>query len=354
MIEMVLPQFGMGMADGTITIWHKAEGDVVRQGEPLCDVEAAKTTVEVGAPCDGILQQILVPSGTNVPVNTVIAVIGAVGAEPLPMPSEPERAPEPSSPAAATPPVPAKSAPPAQRSVPERPGGGPQIEPRARRAARERGLDLSAIVGSGPGGRIIEEDVLRTMQPTPMSPVAVPVEAPIAAPASALPSAPSNSAPVFQVLRMRCDGAPLTALLDAVGDVAGTCISLQTVLVKAAAGALAEAGLAGLPVCLRDEDGALLAVSDALALSASALEGRFLPAETAGAFLVIEPLAKEGLKDAARFDPACAASLSFSVLPAGELVVVLVVSGPAMSRADAGRFLVALRDRLEQPLAILA
>ncbi|WP_298287271.1 biotin/lipoyl-containing protein [Novosphingobium sp.] len=343
MIEMVLPQFGMGMADGTITIWHKAVGDAVRQGEPLCDVEAAKTTVEVGAPCDGVLLQIIVPSGTNVPVNTVIAVIGSVGAEPLPVPTERVRAAEPSNPAATPVPDPAKSAPPAPRPAPERPGRGPQIEPRARRAARERGLDLAVIQGSGPGGRITEEDVLRAVQPT----------APIAALGSATPSAPHNAAPVFQVLRARCDGSSLTALLDAVAVAAGMRISLQTLLVKAAAGALCEAGLASLPVCRRDEDGALLSVSEPLEFSTSALEGRFGPAEIAGACLVIEPLVDGGMEEAARFDPACAASLSVSVLPAGELLLVLVVSEPAMPYADARCLLGALRKRLEQPLAIL-
>ena len=191
------------------------------------------------------------------------------------------------------------------------------------------------IQGSGPGGRITEEDVLQAMQPA----------APIAVPASATPSPPFNAAPVFQVLRMRLDGAPLTALLDAVADAGGTRVSLQTVLVKAAARALAEAGLASLPVCRRDEDGALLSVSDPLALSASALEGRFMPAEIADVCLVIEPLADGGVEDAARFDPACAASLSVSVLPAGQLVLVLVVSGPAMPSADARRLLGALRKR---------
>lgn len=350
MIEMVLPQFGMGMADGTITIWHKAVGDAVRQGEPLCDVEAAKTTVEVGAPCDGVLLQIIVPSGTNVPVNTVIAVIGAVGAEPLPVPAEPVRVAEQSNPAVTPAPVPAKSAPPAPRPVSERPGRGPQIEPRARRAARERGLDLAVVQGSGPGGRITEEDVLRVIQTAAMSPVSTP----IAAPANATPGASVSAAPVFQVLRTRCDGTALIALLDAVAVAAGTRISLQTLLVKAAAGALSEAGLASLPVYRRDEDGALLSVSDPLALSASALEGRFRPAESADPCLVIEPLADAEMEDAGRFDPACAASLSASVLPAGELVLVLVVSGPAMPYADARHLLGALRKRLEQPLALLA
>ena len=151
---------------------------------------------------------------------------------------------------------------------------------------------------------------------------------------------------------MRCGGTALTALLDAVADAAGMCISLQTVLVKAAAGALSEVGLASLPVYRRDEEGVLLSVPDPLALSASALERRFRPADSADPCLVIEPLADAGIEDAARFDPACAASLSVSVLPEGDLVLVLVVSGPAMPYADARRLLGALRNLLEQPLAI--
>ena len=353
MTEMVLPQFGMGMADGTILVWHKAVGDAVRQGEPLCDVEAAKTTVEVGAPCNGVLLQILVPGGTNVPVNTVIAVIGEAGA--VPITAEPVRTVEQSSPAPMPEPVPApvpahvqaQAAPPAPRSVPDRPGKGPQIEPRARRAARDRGLDLAAIQGSGPGGRIVEEDVLRALQPVAPSPVAAP---------ASLPRAP---APVFQILRMRCDARPLAALLDAVAAIGGVPIPLRAVIVKAVALALIDAGRGDLPLCVRSDDGGLLAVGDPVGLGASAIEARLAPVVASEACLVIEPLADAGLEhagleDAGRFDASCAASLSVSTSPADELALALVVSGPAMPYADARRVLGALRDRIGQPLAILA
>ena len=354
MTEMVLPQFGMGMADGTILVWHKAVGDAVRQGEPLCDVEAAKTTVEVGAPCNGVLLQILVPGGTNVPVNTVIAVIGEAGA--VPITAEPVRTVEQSSPAPmpepVPAPVPAQAAPPAPRSVPDRPGKGPQIEPRARRAARDCGLDLAAIQGSGPGGRIVEEDVLRALQPVAPSPVAAPA------------IAQRSPAVVFQILRMRCDARPLAALLDAVAAIGGVPIPLRAVIVKAVALALIDAGRGDLPLCVRSDDGGLLAVGDPVGLGASAIEARFEPVVASEACLVIEPLADAGLEhagledagleDAGRFDPACAASLSVSASSADELVLALVVSGPAMPCADARRVLGALRDRIGQPLAILA
>jgi len=74
-IELKLPQHGMGMADGTIVAWKKSEGDRVSRGEVLAEVEAAKTTIEIEAPGDGVLARILVPEDENVPVHTVIALI---------------------------------------------------------------------------------------------------------------------------------------------------------------------------------------------------------------------------------------------------------------------------------------
>jgi pyruvate/2-oxoglutarate dehydrogenase complex dihydrolipoamide acyltransferase (E2) component len=73
--ELRLPQFGMGMQDGTVVKWHKREGDRVGEGEVLLDVEAAKANVEVQSPCTGVLRQILVAQEQNVPVQTVLALI---------------------------------------------------------------------------------------------------------------------------------------------------------------------------------------------------------------------------------------------------------------------------------------
>lgn len=76
-IDVLLPQFGMGMQDGEIIRWLKAIGDEVREGDPLVEVEAAKTTVEMPAPTSGILSEILVPEGETVEVRTVIARISS-------------------------------------------------------------------------------------------------------------------------------------------------------------------------------------------------------------------------------------------------------------------------------------
>jgi pyruvate/2-oxoglutarate dehydrogenase complex dihydrolipoamide acyltransferase (E2) component len=72
--EVRLPQAGMGMTDGTVMAWLKDVGDEVRKGECIAEVEAAKTTVEIEAPCDGILARILAPEGTLVPVREVMAL----------------------------------------------------------------------------------------------------------------------------------------------------------------------------------------------------------------------------------------------------------------------------------------
>jgi pyruvate dehydrogenase E2 component (dihydrolipoamide acetyltransferase) len=187
MTELRLPQFGMGMTDGTINAWHKAEGDHVLKGELLCDIEAAKTTVEYESPITGVLSRILVGVDENVPVNTPIAIFDEAGdAQPPPAAeAEPARA-------AAADTVPAKATPLARRAAEQdsvdlnavagtgargrirrcdvveagaRPQEVPpanmvQIEPRARKAARDNGIDPTTIAGSGPNGRIVAEDVL--------------------------------------------------------------------------------------------------------------------------------------------------------------------------------------------------
>ena len=146
--EVRLPQAGMGMTDGTVLDWLKDVGDRVRAGECIAEVEAAKTTLEIEAPCDGVLARILTPAGTLVPVLEVMAVIAFPGEEVS---------------AAAEPPAAAPASPEPAAGVPAPPAAGPapgvQVVPAARRLAREHGIDLAGVTGSGPGGRITEADV---------------------------------------------------------------------------------------------------------------------------------------------------------------------------------------------------
>ncbi len=149
--EIVLPQWSMGMADGTIVRWLKREGEQVTQGEPLAEVEAAKVTSEVEAEVAGVVVRILVAEGETVPVRTPLCLIGT--ADEVVASAESSAAPMESAPVVSTPvqPVVASSHPPVQ------------ITPVARRMAQDHGIDLSQVRGSGPGGRIVVEDVQRAV-----------------------------------------------------------------------------------------------------------------------------------------------------------------------------------------------
>ena len=128
--EVRLPQWSMGMDEGQVVAWHKQVGDVVAVDEPLVEIEAEKTTDDVLAPVAGTILEIFVAEGETVPALTVLALIGEPGE-------------------AAASPAPGRSS--GRSSV--------QITPVARRAAKELGIDLAAVIGSGPGGRITEDDV---------------------------------------------------------------------------------------------------------------------------------------------------------------------------------------------------
>jgi pyruvate dehydrogenase E2 component (dihydrolipoamide acetyltransferase) len=193
--DVKLPRLGQGMESGVIVRWLKAEGDPVTRGEPLYELDTDKVTQEVEAELDGVLTKIVVPEG-EVAVGATIAIVetnGEAPAEPVEAPAAPpgEAATEPgaTAPRAATAEEPAASsqaeaqpretvsqAPPA----PPHREGRVKASPLARRIARERGVDLAALTGTGPDGRILAEDVEKA---------ATRVAAPAAPPAVAAPPA---------------------------------------------------------------------------------------------------------------------------------------------------------------------
>jgi pyruvate dehydrogenase E2 component (dihydrolipoamide acetyltransferase) len=167
--EVKLPRLGQGMESGTIVRWLKTEGDAVAKGEPLYELDTDKVTQEVEAESDGVLLKIVVADG-EVDVGTTVGIIGAQdedvaallagaqagngdGAAPAPAATA-EPAPV-SAAEAPTAPAPEPEAAPAPRAEGER----VKASPLARRIAREGGLDLAQIVGTGPEGRVIAEDV---------------------------------------------------------------------------------------------------------------------------------------------------------------------------------------------------
>jgi pyruvate dehydrogenase E2 component (dihydrolipoamide acetyltransferase) len=151
------------MESGTIVRWLKSEGEAVEKGEPLFELDTDKVTQDVEAEASGVLLKIAVPEG-EVPVGQTVAFIGSAG-EAVP---EVAPAPEPG----AGHPAPAASEPPAERQVPgtglsARSNGRLKASPLARRLARERGIDLATLHGTGPEGRIVAEDVERGQAGTP-------------------------------------------------------------------------------------------------------------------------------------------------------------------------------------------
>ena len=163
---VIMPKLGFDMAEGTLVRWVIAEGEPVAKGAVLAEIETDKATVEVESAFDGFVLKHLVPQGESVPINTPIAVVGAQGESVDPGAGGAKAAPPKSeaAPQAASETTPAGAAAPAA-DHPVQPAetaglpGGLRASPLARRMAFEKKVDLSAIQGSGPGGRITKRDV---------------------------------------------------------------------------------------------------------------------------------------------------------------------------------------------------
>lgn len=162
MIEVFMPKLGPSMDQGTVVRWHKAQGDAVRKGEPILEIETDKTVQEVEAEAEGILREILVAEGQSCAVGTVLALLGAEGGAPVAAPAElPRPAARADTDAERCVSVPEKAiVAHAQRDEKPLPF---RSSPAARRVARENGIDLAAVNGTGPHGRIVADDVLRAV-----------------------------------------------------------------------------------------------------------------------------------------------------------------------------------------------
>ncbi len=143
------------MEEGRVISWLKSEGDEVATGDVLAEVETDKAVMELQARADGVLRRVLAPEGATVEVGKVVAVIAAADEDITGLVAEAGD----TTAASAAPPAPAASAAPATPATPAATAARIKASPLARRMATERGLDLSVVAGSGPGGRIIRRDV---------------------------------------------------------------------------------------------------------------------------------------------------------------------------------------------------
>ncbi|HVQ08950.1 MAG TPA: 2-oxo acid dehydrogenase subunit E2, partial [Allosphingosinicella sp.] len=200
-IELKMPALSPTMEEGTLAKWLVKEGDAVKSGDILAEIETDKATMEFEAVDEGTIAKILVPEGTDeVKVGTVIALIAGEGedvsaASAVPAPP-PEKRPEPAArdggetgagqPAKEAPaPAPARAPAPASAPAPQAGGDRVKASPLARRLAEQQGIDLEALRGSGPGGRIVKADVDSASGKAPAAtpaPAAAPAPAPSAAP----------------------------------------------------------------------------------------------------------------------------------------------------------------------------
>ena len=281
MPTVIMPKMGDAMEEGTLLRWLKQVGEEVQAGDPIAEIETDKVSLEIEAADSGVLSQTLVAEGAVVPIGTPIATIGEevvatapAAAEAAPAAAAAVPAPEAAAAngraAAAPAPVAAAAASAPAPVAPAAPGRGDgermRASPLVKRLAAEHGIDLGSVAGTGPGGRIVRDDIahLLTGAPAPAAAVAAPSPAPAAAPGPA-PATAGRAAPTTTELsRIRkttgqrmaeskreaphfyvtaeVDMGPAAALREqlnaAVGDDGATKVSFNDLIVKAAANAL--------------------------------------------------------------------------------------------------------------------
>ena len=232
--DVIMPQMGESIVEGTITKWLKKPGEQIQRDEPLFEISTDKVDAEIPAPVSGVLKEIKIPEGTTVQVNTVVGLIDEAGAATAtaPQPAQAKTQPAPSAPLAAPPPAGSKETetPTYLREAPGIAPGGATNEPAARsteavvrqqetviefpkgqgeeeegervrssplvrRLAREHQVDLSEVTGTGLGGRVTKDDILRFVE---QHPAGAPTAAPPSEPAVGRPAAAAAQTAAYQ------------------------------------------------------------------------------------------------------------------------------------------------------------
>jgi pyruvate dehydrogenase E2 component (dihydrolipoamide acetyltransferase) len=168
-VDVIMPQMGESIFEGTITKWLKKAGDKIERDEPLFEISTDKVDAEIPSPSAGVLKEIKVGEGQTVPIQTVVAVIeasdGAVSSAPAAAPAKPEAAKPAAPPPAAKSAGPAPSAPASVAPQPSSASGEKvRSSPLVRKIAREHNIDVSQVPGTGAGGRVSKSDILSAVQ----------------------------------------------------------------------------------------------------------------------------------------------------------------------------------------------
>jgi 2-oxoglutarate dehydrogenase E2 component (dihydrolipoamide succinyltransferase) len=184
--DVLMPQMGESITEGTITKWLKKVGDTVQRDEPIFEISTDKVDAEIPSPVAGVLSEIKVPEGSTVTINTVVAVIGGAAGK--------AAAPAAAAPAAAAPKAaaPAPAAAPAAAAASE--GDRVRSSPLVRKIAKDNNVDLAAVAGTGAAGRITKSDIVSHLEGGRPA-AAAPVSAPAAAPAPAAKAAAPQPLP---------------------------------------------------------------------------------------------------------------------------------------------------------------
>ena len=206
--DIVMPQMGESIFEGTITKWLKKPGDKVQRDEPLFEISTDKVDAEIPAPASGVLQDIKVSEGNTVQVNTVVGTIAGDGEAAAPVPAKPASASRAAATAAKTETAPSRvSPPPAAPQVAHEEEDHARSSPLVRRIAREHNVNLSQVSGTGLGGRITKQDIMAFLErqetaatpaapggpaPSPARPVAPPAPATI----------PGDLVPMIQIRKI--------------------------------------------------------------------------------------------------------------------------------------------------------
>lgn len=229
-VDVIMPQMGESIFEGTVTKWLKKPGERVERDEPLFEISTDKVDAEIPAPAAGVLKEIRVSEGQTVPIQTVVAVIDAPGAAAAaPAKAEPGKA----APAAIPPSAPAPRVAPSPEPgydvpAPPRPAEKVRTSPLVRRMAREHGIDLTQLRGTGAGGRVSKKDILAVLEGGGAEPARAPAAA-AARPATVPPAAPGphggvalvtldNAVPRERIYFGRYDVQPMSIMRQRIAE----------------------------------------------------------------------------------------------------------------------------------------